>query len=106
MSNNCSVYVCYHQMEMDDDDEEEEEDEEEEHNFSGQDLMKIRDTVVHLVQSILKLLQTFPLKDRQQSASYCAQVGIDLVTTHTLYHTAHNSYRNDSPALLLYSDFQ
>lgn len=55
-------------------DEEEEEDEEEELNFSGQDLMKIRDAVVLLIQSLLRLLQTFPLGDRPQSASNCAKV--------------------------------
>ncbi|XP_042290067.1 condensin-2 complex subunit D3 [Thunnus maccoyii] len=55
-------------------DEEEEEDEEEELHFSGQDLMKIRDAVVLLVQSILRLLQTFPLKKTPQSASNCTQI--------------------------------
>lgn len=53
---------------------EEEEEEEEDLNFSGQDLIKIRDAVVLLVQSLLRLLQTFPLADRPQSASDCAQV--------------------------------
>ncbi|XP_070772267.1 condensin-2 complex subunit D3 [Enoplosus armatus] len=55
-------------------DEVEEEEEEEELHFSGQDLMKIRDAVVLLVQSLLRLLQTFPLKDRPQSASHCTQI--------------------------------
>nr|XP_043901974.1 condensin-2 complex subunit D3 isoform X2 [Solea senegalensis] len=45
----------------------EEEEEEEELNFSGSDLKKIRDAVFLLVQSHLRLLQTFPLKDRPQS---------------------------------------
>uniref|UniRef100_A0A3Q2DUI6 Non-SMC condensin II complex, subunit D3 n=1 Tax=Cyprinodon variegatus TaxID=28743 RepID=A0A3Q2DUI6_CYPVA len=52
----------------------EEEEEEEEQHFSGQDLMKIRDAIALLVQSLLRLLQTFPLKDRTQSASNCTQV--------------------------------
>ncbi|CAG6018121.1 unnamed protein product [Menidia menidia] len=52
----------------------EEEDEEEQLNFSGQDLMKIREAVVVLVQSLLRLLQTFPLKDRPQSASNCTRI--------------------------------
>lgn len=56
-------------MEIDD-----EEEEEEELNFSGQDLMKIRDAACLLVQSLLRLLQTFPLGDKPQSASNCAQV--------------------------------
>lgn len=57
-------------MEVDEEDEEEEE----ELNFSGQDLMKIRDAAVLLIQSLLRLLQTFPLGDKAQSASNCAQV--------------------------------
>ncbi|XP_060896813.1 condensin-2 complex subunit D3 [Labrus mixtus] len=52
----------------------EEEEEDEVLHFSGQDLMKIRDAVVYLVQSLLRLLQTFPLKDRPQSASNCTQI--------------------------------
>ncbi|KAM3606346.1 uncharacterized protein V6R79_014771 [Siganus canaliculatus] len=51
-----------------------EEEEEEEVHFSGQDLMKIRDAVVLLVQTLLRLLQTFPLKDRPQSAGNCTQI--------------------------------
>ncbi|XP_040906250.1 condensin-2 complex subunit D3 isoform X2 [Toxotes jaculatrix] len=58
-------------MEMDD---AEEEEEDEELHFSGQDLVKIRDAVVLLVQSLLRLLQTFPLKDRVQGASNCTQI--------------------------------
>uniref|UniRef100_A0A8C2YZZ0 Non-SMC condensin II complex, subunit D3 n=1 Tax=Cyclopterus lumpus TaxID=8103 RepID=A0A8C2YZZ0_CYCLU len=49
----------------------EEEEEEEELNFSAKDLLNIRDAVVLLVQSLLRLLQTFPLKDRPQSAGHC-----------------------------------
>lgn len=66
------------QMEVD-----EEEEEEEELHFSGQDLMKIRDAVVLLVQSLLRLLQTFSLKDRPQSASNCTQVTNASLTTPT-----------------------
>ncbi|XP_041646222.1 condensin-2 complex subunit D3 isoform X2 [Cheilinus undulatus] len=55
-------------------DEAEEEEEGEELHFSSQDLMKIRNAVVNLVQSLLRLLQTFPLKDRPQSASNCSQI--------------------------------
>ncbi|XP_045927155.1 condensin-2 complex subunit D3 [Micropterus dolomieu] len=55
-------------------DEAEEEDEEEQIHFSGQDLMKIRDAVVLLVQSLLRLLQTFPLKDKPQIAGNCTQI--------------------------------
>uniref|UniRef100_A0A8C2X0W0 Non-SMC condensin II complex, subunit D3 n=1 Tax=Cyclopterus lumpus TaxID=8103 RepID=A0A8C2X0W0_CYCLU len=51
----------------------EEEEEEEELNFSAKDLLNIRDAVVLLVQSLLRLLQTFPLKDRPQSAGHCTQ---------------------------------
>lgn len=56
-------------MEMDDDDREEEE-----IILSGQELIKIRDAVVLLIQSLLRLLQTFPLRDRPQIASNCTQV--------------------------------
>ncbi|KAA8579017.1 hypothetical protein FQN60_010617 [Etheostoma spectabile] len=52
----------------------EEEEEEEALHFSGRDLMKIRDAVVLLVQSLLRLLQTFSLKDRPQSASNCTRI--------------------------------
>ncbi|XP_034408287.1 condensin-2 complex subunit D3 isoform X2 [Cyclopterus lumpus] len=52
----------------------EEEEEEEELNFSAKDLLNIRDAVVLLVQSLLRLLQTFPLKDRPQSAGHCTQI--------------------------------
>uniref|UniRef100_A0A3Q1H262 Condensin-2 complex subunit D3 n=1 Tax=Acanthochromis polyacanthus TaxID=80966 RepID=A0A3Q1H262_9TELE len=59
------------EMKMDD---AEEEEEEEEYHFSGQDLMKMRDAVTFLVQSLLRLLQTFPLKDRPHSASNCIRI--------------------------------
>ncbi|XP_068597136.1 condensin-2 complex subunit D3 [Brachionichthys hirsutus] len=48
--------------------------EEEEVHFSDQDVMKIRDAVVLLVQSLLRLLQTLSLKDRPQTARDCAQI--------------------------------
>ncbi|XP_072247708.1 condensin-2 complex subunit D3 isoform X2 [Leuresthes tenuis] len=57
------------EMEMDED-----EDEEEELHFSGQDLMKIREAVSLLIQSLLRLLQTFPLKDIPQSSRNCSQI--------------------------------
>lgn len=69
------------QMEVDEADEE---DEEEELHFSGQDLKKIRDAVILLVQSVLRLLQTFPLKDRTQSASNITQVTTDSTITPAL----------------------
>lgn len=74
-------------MEVDD-----EEEEEEELHFSGQDLMKIRDAVVLLVQSLLRLLETFQLKDRPQSTSNCMQVTNDSIITPAVYHTALYSY--------------
>lgn len=63
-----------------------EEDVEEERHFSSQDLVKIRDAVVVLVQSLLRLLQTFPLKDMPQSASNLTQV-INTSTTTQLHAT-------------------
>ncbi|CAJ1066500.1 condensin-2 complex subunit D3 isoform X1 [Xyrichtys novacula] len=59
-------------LEMEVDEAEDEEDEEP--HFSSKDLMKIRGAVVYLVQSLLRLLQTFSLKNRQQSASNCTQI--------------------------------
>lgn len=59
---------------MDVDEDEDEDEEEEEIHFSSQDLLKIREGVVLLFQSLLRLLQTFPLKDHQQSASNCTLV--------------------------------
>uniref|UniRef100_A0A3Q3WCI5 Condensin-2 complex subunit D3 n=1 Tax=Mola mola TaxID=94237 RepID=A0A3Q3WCI5_MOLML len=55
-------------------DEAEEDEVEEELHFSGQDLIKIRDALVLLVQSLLRLLETFPLKDRPECASNCTQI--------------------------------
>ncbi|XP_031735143.1 condensin-2 complex subunit D3 isoform X2 [Anarrhichthys ocellatus] len=55
-------------------DESEEEEEEEELHFSAQDLVKIRNAVVLLVQSLIQLLQTFPLKDRPQSVGNFTQI--------------------------------
>uniref|UniRef100_A0A3Q3D1S0 Non-SMC condensin II complex, subunit D3 n=1 Tax=Hippocampus comes TaxID=109280 RepID=A0A3Q3D1S0_HIPCM len=49
----------------------EEEEEEEELNFSSQDLNRIRDALVLLLQSLLRLLQTFSLKDKPQIACSC-----------------------------------
>uniref|UniRef100_A0A3P9Q8W3 Non-SMC condensin II complex, subunit D3 n=1 Tax=Poecilia reticulata TaxID=8081 RepID=A0A3P9Q8W3_POERE len=52
----------------------EEEEEEDELHFSGQELTKIRNAIAVLVQSLLRLLQTFSLKDRPQMASNCTQI--------------------------------
>ncbi|KAF7667854.1 hypothetical protein LDENG_00040740 [Lucifuga dentata] len=64
-------------QEMDVDEEEEEE--EEEVHFSDQDLMKLREAVVLLVQSLLRLLQNFPLKDKLQNAINCTRIFIKLI---------------------------
>lgn len=89
------VSVLCAQMQEEEDEDEEDEDEDVEPNFSGQDLNKIRDAVFLLVQSILKLLQMFPLKDRQQSASNCTKVAPSF---HRNAAAAHDSKRTDSPA--------
>lgn len=70
MESQCVLWLS---PQMDTDEDEEEEAEEEIH-FSNQDLLRIREGVVLLVQSLLRLLQTFPLKDQQQSASNCTLV--------------------------------
>ncbi|KAM6969947.1 condensin-2 complex subunit D3 [Aplochiton taeniatus] len=59
------------EMEVDD---LEDEDQEEEVHFSGQDLLKMREGVVLLVQTLLRLLKSFPLKDKTQSAENCVQI--------------------------------
>lgn len=59
-------------MEMDE--AEEQDEEEEDIYFSNEDLMKIREAAVFLVHSLLRLLQTFPLKDRPETASSFTQV--------------------------------
>uniref|UniRef100_A0A3P9HQG6 Non-SMC condensin II complex subunit D3 n=1 Tax=Oryzias latipes TaxID=8090 RepID=A0A3P9HQG6_ORYLA len=61
------------QMEMDEAEEQDEE-EEEDIYFSNEDLMKIREAAVFLVHSLLRLLQTFPLKDRPETASSFTQI--------------------------------
>ncbi|XP_029922361.1 condensin-2 complex subunit D3 [Myripristis murdjan] len=51
----------------------------EELHFSGQELRKIRDAVVLQVQSLLRFLQKFLLRDKPQSASNCCQMFIKLI---------------------------
>uniref|UniRef100_A0A4W5NL74 Condensin-2 complex subunit D3 n=1 Tax=Hucho hucho TaxID=62062 RepID=A0A4W5NL74_9TELE len=48
--------------------------EQEEVHLSPQDLLKIREGVVLLVKSLLRLLLKFPLKDEPQSADNCVQM--------------------------------
>uniref|UniRef100_A0A673XRJ3 Condensin-2 complex subunit D3 n=1 Tax=Salmo trutta TaxID=8032 RepID=A0A673XRJ3_SALTR len=60
------------EMEVDEDEEQEEE-----VHLSPQDLLKIREGVVLLVKSLLRLLLKFPLKDEPQSADNCVQVLLD-----------------------------
>lgn len=74
--------MCYYQMEM-----EEEDEEEEEVHLSGKDLMRIRDAVALLVQSLLRLLQTFPLKDSPQTMIHCMQVPPGCICTPGSFHT-------------------
>uniref|UniRef100_A0A3B4F4U4 Non-SMC condensin II complex subunit D3 n=1 Tax=Pundamilia nyererei TaxID=303518 RepID=A0A3B4F4U4_9CICH len=58
---------------------EEEDEEEEEVHLSGKELMRIRDAVALLVQSLLRLLQTFPLKDSPQTMIHCMQIFSNLL---------------------------
>lgn len=55
-------------------DEEDEDDEDEEVYFSAQDLLGMRKDVVGLVQTLLKLLEKFSLRDKPQSADSCVRV--------------------------------
>lgn len=74
--------MCYYQMEM-----EEEDEEEEEVHLSGQDLMRIRDAVALLVRSLLRLLQTLPLKASPQTVIHCMQVPPACLCTAGSFHT-------------------
>ncbi|KAM4603913.1 condensin-2 complex subunit D3 [Polymixia lowei] len=65
--------------EMDVDEDEEQEEEEEVLHLSSQDLVKIRDGVVLLLQSLLRLLHKFSLKDKPQSINNCAQIFTKLI---------------------------
>uniref|UniRef100_A0AAR2IUB3 Condensin complex subunit 1 C-terminal domain-containing protein n=1 Tax=Pygocentrus nattereri TaxID=42514 RepID=A0AAR2IUB3_PYGNA len=59
------------EMEIDEDDEEEEE---EEVYFSAQDLLRMREDMVALVRTLLRLLEKFSLRDKPQSADSCHQL--------------------------------
>uniref|UniRef100_A0A8C2CT10 Condensin-2 complex subunit D3 n=1 Tax=Cyprinus carpio TaxID=7962 RepID=A0A8C2CT10_CYPCA len=58
------------EMEIDDD----EDDEEQGVYFSPQDLLKLREGIVLLVRTLLRLLEKFSLRDKPQSADSCVQV--------------------------------
>lgn len=57
-------------MEIDGD----EDDEEEATYFSAQDLLKIREDIVMLIRTLLRLVEKFSLKDKPQSTDGCVQV--------------------------------
>ncbi|KAI7810837.1 condensin-2 complex subunit D3 isoform X1 [Triplophysa rosa] len=58
------------EMEIDGD----EDDEVEEMYFSAQDLLKIREDIVMLIRTLLRLLGNFSLKDKPQSTDSCVQL--------------------------------
>uniref|UniRef100_A0A4W4G7Q2 Condensin-2 complex subunit D3 n=1 Tax=Electrophorus electricus TaxID=8005 RepID=A0A4W4G7Q2_ELEEL len=62
--------------EMEIEEEEEEEEDEEEVYFSAQDLLRLRDDVICLVRTLLRLLERFSLKDKPQSADSCVRVSV------------------------------
>lgn len=62
------------EMEIDDD----EEDEDEGMYFSAQDLLKLREGIVLLVRTLLRLLERFSLRDKPQSADSCVQLFTEL----------------------------
>uniref|UniRef100_A0A8C8LZN0 Condensin complex subunit 1 C-terminal domain-containing protein n=1 Tax=Oncorhynchus tshawytscha TaxID=74940 RepID=A0A8C8LZN0_ONCTS len=66
-----------HRKDDDEMDVDEDEEQDEEVHLSPQDLLKIREGVVLLVKSLLRLLLKFPLKDEPQSADNCVQVILD-----------------------------
>ncbi|XP_017580409.1 condensin-2 complex subunit D3 [Pygocentrus nattereri] len=63
------------EMEIDEDDEEEEE---EEVYFSAQDLLRMREDMVALVRTLLRLLEKFSLRDKPQSADSCVRIFTEL----------------------------
>ncbi|XP_022537482.2 condensin-2 complex subunit D3 [Astyanax mexicanus] len=65
------------EMEIDEDDEEEEE---EEVYFSAQGLLKLREDVVALLQTLLRLLEKFSLKGKPQSVDSCLRIFTELTT--------------------------
>lgn len=91
--------MCYYQMEM------EEEEEEEEVHLSGQDLMRIRDAVALLVQTLLRLLQTFPLKDSPQTMIHCMQVPPGCICTPASFHTVEPAGLTANPFLFFFQIF-
>uniref|UniRef100_A0AAY5EYD2 Condensin-2 complex subunit D3 n=1 Tax=Electrophorus electricus TaxID=8005 RepID=A0AAY5EYD2_ELEEL len=64
--------------EMEIEEEEEEEEDEEEVYFSAQDLLRLRDDVICLVRTLLRLLERFSLKDKPQSADSCVRIFTEL----------------------------
>uniref|UniRef100_A0A8C1CFZ5 Condensin-2 complex subunit D3 n=1 Tax=Cyprinus carpio carpio TaxID=630221 RepID=A0A8C1CFZ5_CYPCA len=75
------------EMEIDDD----EDDEEEVVYFSAQDLLKLREGIVLLVRTLLRLLERFSLRDKPQSADSCVQ----FLTISTLMHLLRVFHTND-----------
>ncbi|XP_068094896.1 condensin-2 complex subunit D3 isoform X2 [Hyperolius riggenbachi] len=62
------------------------EEEEDEIYFSNRDYMNIRDAIVMLLKSLLRLLPKFSLKDREQSLLHCVQVLINLTSFEATPH--------------------
>uniref|UniRef100_A0A8C2B5E2 Condensin-2 complex subunit D3 n=1 Tax=Cyprinus carpio TaxID=7962 RepID=A0A8C2B5E2_CYPCA len=75
------------EMEIDDD----EDDEEEVVYFSAQDLLKLREGIVLLARTLLRLLERFSLRDKPQSADSCVQ----FLTISTLMHLLRVFHTND-----------
>ncbi|KAM9299270.1 condensin-2 complex subunit D3 [Gastrophryne carolinensis] len=63
-----------------------EEEEEETAYFSTRDLVNVRDAIVLLLKSLLRLLPKFSLKDKQESMLHCMQIFINLTTFETVPH--------------------
>ncbi|TSN95725.1 Condensin-2 complex subunit D3 [Bagarius yarrelli] len=65
-------------------DEEDDEEEEEEVYFSAQDLLGMREDVCSLIQTLLKLLENFSLRDKPQSADSCVRLFTELTNLEPL----------------------
>ncbi|XP_076874231.1 condensin-2 complex subunit D3-L-like isoform X1 [Brachyhypopomus gauderio] len=66
------------EMEVDEEEEDDDEEDEEEVCFSAQDLLRLREDVVGLVRTLLRLLERFSLKDKPQSADSCIRIFTEL----------------------------
>uniref|UniRef100_A0A8C7VMP7 Non-SMC condensin II complex subunit D3 n=1 Tax=Oncorhynchus mykiss TaxID=8022 RepID=A0A8C7VMP7_ONCMY len=88
-----------HRKDNDEMDVDEDEEQDEEVHLSPQDLLKIREGVVLLVKSLLRLLLKFPLKDEPQSADNCVQVILDSLAYYGLWLLCSSNHGDEKVSL-------